>query len=195
MPEESKEKAKKEATVEKASVKQEPHVREEMTVVKSSPPWPLITIGVFVTVVLLAISMIGWVFVASLTHGFASNAEREYGTMRPERGFGYNEDRMYGRDDSGRRGGLGLSVANGVVTKIDGDTITVSGQGKQVAVTKTDDTIISGNKQSLAVNDTVIVMGDTEEDDSVTATRIIVRNESLEGGRGEFEALDQILNI
>lgn len=82
-----------------------------------------------------------------------------------------------------RRGGPAMRsfAAQGVITAINGDTITVSGGGKQVTVKKTDSTTVSGDETSIAVNDTVAVVGATNSDGTITATRIIVRNESFFG--------------
>lgn len=145
---------------------------------KSSPPWPFITIGIFTTIVLLALMVAGWA---------ALNAALQKSSSRT--GIGYESadrrgiderrmpDRMFG--DGSVHGNMSMIAASGVITAINGDTLTVSGRGEQVTVKKTDETTIGGDKTSLAVNDTVIVIGDTEDDDSVTATRIIVRNESM----------------
>lgn len=148
----------------------------EATATKATPPWPIITIGAFAGVILLAIIVVSWIAVASVVTNHRDRTQigmngSSFGAPsfeeRREGGFG-------GR--GGMRGGMTMNVTKGVVTAINGDTITVSGQGKQVTVKKTDDTVISGDGKSVAVNDTVIVIGDAEDDDTVTATRIVIRN-------------------
>lgn len=146
---------------------------------KSSPPWPIITVSVFITVVLFALFAAGWAWVGNVVHLTAANentrmsrdAQREYSDEMP----GSRGSLPY----EGRRGAM-TAAASGVIVKIDGDTVTVAGQGKQVIVKTTDDTIVSGDESDLAVNDTVIVIGDTEDDDTVVAKRFVVRNEPIE---------------
>ena len=139
-----------------------------------TPPWPLITIGVVVTVVVLAIGGLWWLKFATL-HTSSNRAAPTYGYS----------DRSQSRNDArgsmpGRgRGGISRATASGVVTAINGDTITIAGSGKQVTVKKTSDTIISGDESTIAVNDTVLVYGSTADDGTVTATRIMIRNSNL----------------
>ncbi len=152
---------------------------KEMTNTKSSPPWPIITVGVFITVVLFALLAAGWAWVGSVVH---HSAVQENARMGRDAERGYGDDVPGSRESmpyEGRRGAM-TAAASGVIVKIEGDTVTVAGQGKQVIVKTTEDTVVSGDEDDLAVNDTVIVIGDTEDDDSVTATRIVVRNEPLE---------------
>jgi len=164
----------------------ERQVTGQMTAVKSSPQWPLITIAVFAGIVTVALVIVSWVVIASSLSDqrgrmhVGVNGSSGAPSFEGRQGTGYG-----GR--GGMRGGMTMNTTQGVVTAINGDTITVSGRGKQVTVKKTDDTVISGDSESLAVNDTVIVIGDTEDDDSITATRIIIRNGT---GGGMFEGSD-----
>ncbi len=151
--------------------KEAPEKQTEAKVVTSSPPWPVITIGVFATVVVLAIFVVIWVAVAAVVHNRQSEAvanEPGWHMARDNERFGW-----HGRSSVG----LGERAAQGVVTAINGDTVTVSGGGKQTTVKKTTDTIISGDKNDIAVKDTVIIFGTRQDDGSITAKRIVVRNE------------------
>lgn len=154
--------------------------------VKASPPWPLITIGVVATVVVVAVVIGGWAFVVGHERGVATSQTRtlgRYGMMNGQGNGGqYGGSQYFNRGGFRRGGALQSSAASGVVTAINGDTITVSGQGKQVTVKKSDSTTISGDETSVAVNDTVVVYGTTNSDGSITATRIVIRNQSTING-------------
>lgn len=170
MAEDKQEKPKKEVA--------KPQERSEAAAVKSRTPWPLITVGVFITVVMAAIALVGWVWMSrALDHVASRPGTSVFGSQDRDRG-GRSFDRDDGRGFGGMRG-FSSTIASGVVTKIDGDTITIAGQGEQVTVKRTDDTIISGDETSLAVNDSVIVMGETDDDDTMTATHIIVQNDGF----------------
>lgn len=166
---------------EKKDVHKKPEVIEatDVKVVKSNPPWPLISIGIFATVVMLAFVIVGWTLVASTTHprtAVGIGNDDLPGHYQPE-------GRMYHRGGGmfGDKGNdiFAMNITHGVVTAINGDTLTVSGNGKQVTVKKTSSTVIGGDKPAVSVNDTVIIIGDTESDESVTAMRIIIRNDSF----------------
>ena len=139
------------------------------------PPWPLITLGIFASVVTLAL-IVTTGLLLSLSHRNATVTDRNGASPFMQQD---SSERGFQREFGGSRRGSGMQMgaARGVVTAVSGDTITVSGNGKQVTVKKTDNTIIGGDKSdNLAVNDSVIVMGTTASDGTVTATRIIVQN-------------------
>ena len=169
---------KQEKKLERETVPQEKSVEEtpstQAAVTKSAAPWPFITIGVFVSVVVLAVVVVAWAGMAVLLH---TTMDETTGYERYDRGGYSNDGNLRERTPGGMRG-MSSVVASGVVTAIDGDAITVSGRGEQVKVTKFGDTFIGGDKANLEVNDTVIVTGDVKEDGSVTATRIIIRNQA-----------------
>lgn len=161
-----------------------------MATSKSTPPWPAITISVFAGVVVLALIAGGWVWTSAVVHNVVTS--REFS----ERGHSMDKNRdLRGDSVPGQRGiwGMMTPAASGVIIKIEGDTITVAGQGKQVVVKQTDSTIVSGDKSDLAVNDTVIVIGETNDDDTVAATRIVVRNQQME--RGESQPRRAVPNV
>jgi len=142
----------------------------------STPPWRLIIIGVTVTIVFIILVAGGLMLLGAQRQQKLINA-------------GFNGSQYMGPFQRGsgpfrRRGGgfQQAAAAQGVITAIDNDTIMVSGQGKQVTVKRTDSTTISGDKTDVAVNDTVVVVGDTGNDGTVTATRIIVRNQATAFG-------------
>jgi hypothetical protein len=86
---------------------------------------------------------------------------------------------MMSRQFEGRPGMMGskFGTANelrlqGVVTKVDGDTVTVAGGGKTNTVKTSSSTQYSGGS-NVAVNDTVIVAG-TLNNGTYDATNIVV---------------------
>ena len=158
-------------SVETDGTKEGEVIGETLQTNRKTAPWPLVTVGVFAVVVMVAFLVVCWWAIA------AAMPSGPHASDMPGR-FGY------GNDDSGferreRRELWNAAEASGVVTKINGDTITISGRGKQLTITRTDDTVVGGDKEEVAVNDTVLVYGDTEDDGSVTASRIVVRNEII----------------
>ncbi len=154
----------------------------EVTAKKVSPPWPVITVAVFISVLLLALAAVSWLWV----QGAVTSNVRDMQSRLPaqERQFGYDTEERHERWYGGF-GNMTAPAASGVVTKIDGDTLTVAGYGKAISVKTTDETIVSGDGDTVEVNDTVVVTGDTDDDGTVTATRVIIRNEPA--GRPQLE--------
>jgi cytochrome c-type biogenesis protein CcmE len=78
--------------------------------------------------------------------------------------------------NGGPPGGMGGS-ATGEVSSVDGDTFTVTTGDGDVTVTMTDSTTIvveaQGSVSDLSSGDTVMVQGETGDDGTVSATRII----------------------
>lgn|GEM_PF-5253986 len=163
-------------------------VPESSVAVKSVPrtPWPLITIGVVATVVVMAVAVGGWLFIVGRANGNGTTTRTSrlgaYGFNQQSQGGNSNGNSYFGNGNGGfggggyRRGSAEQAAADGVITAVNGQTLTVSGQGKQVTVTETNSTVVSGDASSVAVNDTVLVYGTTNSDGSVTATRIVIRN-------------------
>lgn len=152
---------------------------QTVAAVKAAPPWPLITIGVFATVVLVALLFGGWLFLVSHVQAPAQTMGR-FGTLQQQAGGNY-----FGGGSGGyRRGGFGgggnaqSAAFRGVVTAVNGDTLTVAGEGKLTTVQKSDGTTISGDKTDVAVNDTVVIYGTTNSDGSISATQILVRDQT-----------------
>lgn len=89
-------------------------------------------------------------------------------------------------DQAGPPGGMSGS-ASGEVSGVDGDSFTVSTADGDVTVTMTDATTIvvetSGSIDDLDEGDTVMVRGETDDDGTVTATRIIA-GDLPQGGPG-----------
>jgi hypothetical protein len=146
---------------------------EPVKVIKTSPPWPLITIGVFGSVVLVAVIIGGLMFVRAHHEQELTTRPGMMGQLDQNGG-----QQLFNRGGTRRGGMMQSAAANGVVTTITGDTITVAGQGKTVTVKKSSTTTIGGDKTDIAVNDSVIVFGTANSDGSVNATRIDVRNEA-----------------
>lgn len=154
---------------------------KEIGVAKAQTPWPLIIIGIVGSVVMLALLIGGWWFVASQAMRGLQGGSGAMSLSDRGSGSGRMFERNAGREFGAQRGGLiGMAEANGVVTAIDGDTITVAGNGKKVTVKKTDSTIVSGDKNDITVNDSVIISGTTADDGTITASRIVIRNMTLD---------------
>ena len=65
---------------------------------------------------------------------------------------------------------------SGVVTSVDGTTITVAGNGTTTKVVVNDSTTYIGDDKPAAVNDTIMVVG-TKSGDTFTATRVILQRQ------------------
>lgn len=63
------------------------------------------------------------------------------------------------------------TVVSGVVTAVDGSTLTVAGNGTTTKVVVNDDTTYRGSSKPAAINDTIRVVG-TTSNDTVTATTV-----------------------
>lgn len=68
------------------------------------------------------------------------------------------------------------NVTRGVVLVVTSDGFTLAGNGKQYTVKTSSSTMFSNGSNSVAVNDSVIVDGDTASG-TITATRVLVQNQ------------------
>lgn len=101
----------------------------------------------------------------------------------------FDSGRMMMRDDSGGRNGgmrggmMGDSTDSnesattstrvmGVVTAVDGDTITVAGNGATTKVTVSDNTTYSGDEKPAKVNDTIMAFGARDSGDNLVASTV-----------------------
>lgn len=149
---------------------------DEVKAAKKVTPWPLITIGVFGTVLIMAAVAMAWLQFFSISKSIANDSE----VYQEQRGSIFDDGQTEREFDGlGRGGEYSRAMAVGVVSQLKGDDVTVIGGGKEVAVTMTDTTRVSGTESDLAVNDSVVIFGTKNDDDSITATRIVVRNDSL----------------
>ncbi len=137
-------------------------------------PWPLITVGVFVTILLFALGAI-FVMQFALLRGERLHMMQESDRYSQTSQFG-SDDRGWRHDMMEGRGMYGRPELMGVVSAVSGDALTVVGNGKQTTVKKSSDTVVSGDSSSLRVNDSVLIYGTTGDDGTLTATRIVVRN-------------------
>ena len=101
--------------------------------------------------------------------------------------FGPGMGRMIDRFDRDGRGGAfgggmmggttnNSTMVSGVVTAIDGATLTVAGNGTTKAVTTNDTTEYFGAAQPVKVNDSVRITG-TTSGDAFTATRVMIQRQ------------------
>jgi hypothetical protein len=128
---------------------------------RQATPWPLVTVGVFGTVLLLAAFAMAWLQFIALGTTIMQDETTEY----------YWDLQQYDE------GGDGLAAATGVITRLDEESATVAGGGQEVVVVITDETRVIGGADGLKVNDTVYVYGAENTDTTITATRIVVDND------------------
>lgn len=151
------------------------------------PVWGWV-VGAFVVL----FALVG--FVASgyaLIHGVKNDAStstrsgRDYALRGDQFGNVSNENSNGSTDGTtgmtgGPGGGFGMmrgesgnssTRISGVVTAVDGDTLTVAGNGTTVTVKVTDSTTYSGSSKPATVNDSIVAVG-TTSDDVFTATSI-----------------------
>jgi hypothetical protein len=142
--------------------------------VKNLQPWSYVTVGVFGTVVVLATIIMGLhVFAVHRPDHEAMGMKQFVLQERGERMFGHSRAHVAKHD-----------VVQGVITQVEGDTLTVSGNGTQVTVKRSASTVVGGDKADVAVNDTVLVVGDKASDGSVSAAKIVVMNRELNRAPG-----------
>ncbi|MCA9327768.1 hypothetical protein KDA14_04535 [Candidatus Saccharibacteria bacterium] len=148
---------------------------------KSTPPWPLITVGVVASVVILAVGAAAWLGVVMHNGNDRSFIAIRHGGIHDWGGFHSSPDREEFRE---RR--PNADITRGVVTAIDGDMLTISGGGKQVKVSRTTETAVRGDKEDVAVNDTVLIIGQNTDNGTMTAKCIMVQN-GAEGRAAMFD--------
>lgn len=148
---------------------------------KGAPPWPLITVGVVASVVLFAVGAAAWLGVAMHNGKDRGFIAIRHGGVHDWGGFHSPPEREELRE---RR--PSADITRGVVTAIDGDLLTVSGGGKQVKVSRTTETAVRGDKEDVAVNDTVLIIGQNADDGTMAAKCIMVQNGS-EGRAAMFD--------
>jgi hypothetical protein len=139
--------------------------------VKTTPPWPFITVGVFASVVVAALFVTGGLIMAGHHRDHHVDGFGPFGAKERMSRMSSHHEAFGGRMHM-------TPAVHGVVTAISGDILTVSGGGTQVNVERSSDTDIKGDKTDVAVNDTVIIYG-TKDGDTVSATKILVRNQDL----------------
>lgn len=83
---------------------------------------------------------------------------------------------MGGRGDFDDTNTTSTTRVSGVVTAVDGSTITIAGNGTTVKVTVNDSTSYSGDDKPAAINDTIIAVG-TTSGDTFTATRVVLQRQ------------------
>ena len=129
-----------------------------------------------VTMVLGGVVVGAALFAGGLLVGPATSSEETVAGGTPGAvGAGRPDGSLPAAGDA-RAGGFGGMTA-GEITAIDGDTLTVTAEdGTVTTVTTTDDTTVTVSDEAavdaLAVGDTVSVLGETGDDDSVAATAI-----------------------
>jgi hypothetical protein len=139
------------------------------------PLWGWIVGGVVVFFALVGFVSTGYTAMHGLKKDVVTTARGDYalrgdqfgndrntagGTMRG----GFGDFGMMGDDNSDTR-------VSGVVTAVNGDTLTVAGNGTVVTVKVTDDTTYRGASKPAAVNDTITAIG-TKSNDVLTATSV-----------------------
>lgn len=139
--------------------------------------WPILAVGAFFAV-------LGLFAVGSATLHKACVNDESYHTTRGASGMMHRGNQgmggvsMMGQrediDDMADRADQGR--VRGVVTAVNGSTITVAGNGTTTEVVVTDDTIYMGDDKPAAVNDTIMAVG-TKQGDTFTATRVALQRQ------------------
>ena len=134
------------------------------------------SVGIVFLVVIVGLAALGLAFSAGRIsqRGFAKRTNRGVGTIAP-----MMQNRSGGMMRSGQRGGFGQEIF-GTLTKIDGNSLTVNYNNKDVVISVTSDTSITKSgeiaKQSdLALNQSVSVTGTSKSDGSVVASQIRIK--------------------
>lgn len=141
---------------------------------------------------LLMLMLLAIVFFTLLCVAFALGTRADDQTFRDAPRF--DGGRMMMRDDSGmgdgKRGGMtddgfghrsmmrgdanitSSTRVMGVVTDVDGDTITVAGNGTTTKVTVNDNTTHTGEDKPAKVNDTIMATGARDADNNLVASSV-----------------------
>lgn len=128
-------------------------------------------------IVIAAILVVGWTAFAVGRH-----ADDRFGTERGFRAGGMM--RAGDEDDMGMRGDAGMgrgmystnftssTRVSGVVTAVEGDTITVSGNGITTKVMVNNNTNYVGDDKPAKVNDTIMAFGARDSDNTLVASAV-----------------------
>ena len=134
-------------------------------------PWIL---AIVASSVLLILLLVGGA-IGMFMHGAGRYDERYERGMHMNGGYGYTSVRFGGMGyNAGNTATTNVTRLNGVVTAIDGNTLTVAGSGKTTKVEVGSATIYNGDATSAAVNDTVGVLGNKNSDGSIAASQITI---------------------
>jgi len=135
------------------------------TKVRSNKPL-IITLACVGAAILIAMS----VGAVVLTHYLRSNVsqQRQSGITRRVGGRYMGGSRMSNRQAT--------NVTRGVVLSVTSDGFTMAGNGKQYTVKTSSSTTYNGSSNSVAVNDSVAVSGDSMGG-TITATSVNVKNQ------------------
>ena len=125
--------------------------------------WVLGTLLAVVFIILLA-GAFRQAFYFGGMDGRYDNNHMGFNTVRSDRG-GMRGGMMHDDNDNSR--------ITGVITAIDGSTLTVAGEGTTKKVTTNDSTEYYGAAQPVKVNDTVRIMGSTTGD-SFSASKVMI---------------------
>ncbi len=144
-------------------------VAEKRGVVWCTPEHrPYVLAGLLIIVILL----LGVAFAAG-HHAWRRDStfgDRQVTTMQ----FVPNNMQSYGR--GGMMRGVGLTTSNtrvnGVVTAVDGNTITVAGDGTTAKVTVSSNTTYSGSSEPAKVNDTITAVGAKDGSGTLIASSV-----------------------
>ncbi len=138
---------------------------------RSRKPWIIAGIVGFVVLLLLFAAL-----VAAL-HGAERFERRTPGMMGTSSYYGGRNGGMMrgpGLSEGGSSTVGGATRLRGVVTAIDGSTLTVAGEGVTTKVTTSDGTLYSGSAKPAKVNDTISVLGNKTADGSIAASQIVL---------------------
>jgi len=149
--------------------------------IQQFPVWAWVVIAIFGFFAVFGLMAAGY----SAMHGL-KDKDTSFSTSRRYGDYSLRDDQT-GNGGIRTRGGMmggpgGYGMMNdtnttsttrvsGVVTAVDGNTITVAGNGTTITVKVTDSTTYSGSSKPATVNDTITVFG-TTSDNVLTATSV-----------------------
>lgn len=164
------------------SVKQSDKTEPVVAPVKAVKTWRNVPVwGWAIGALIVFFAVVGMVAACFSVFNHANNrlvTTSRVGMM--QRGLTDDQDQFStGRSGFGGRmmGGMGTSTnsstrVSGVVTAVDGNTITVAGNGTTTKLTVSDSTTYGGSTKPAAVNDTIMATGATASDGSFTAATV-----------------------
>jgi hypothetical protein len=162
-------------TTERTKQEAAPQKAPTTAMTRPKASWPMVTIGIFATIIGLAIIAVAWIMIA-LASSYVTNSQNTKDSWM------LHDDSTDTSESSDTR-----DMIRGVVTDFEGDFLTVRGDGREVIVLVTDDVTVSGSKRTVAINDTVVMYGSEYDDGTFEAEHIVIRNNPSAGDNGGYE--------
>lgn len=179
MPEKDQEVQPEKKTTETTSVTEQPVMgaKTKRTVPALSTGW-WVVLAVVAFFALLGAFAIG----NAVMHMAVNRTTRVVTDVSGSRGMMFQDERglrtggMMGVRSDFDENTVSTTRVSGVVTAVDGSTITVAGNGTTRKVIVNDSTVYVGDDKPAAVNDTIMVVG-TTSGDTLTANRVMLQRQ------------------